>query len=486
MPRERPPKEQTGGIPELETVATSQAEGKDIQLLADPSRMEGYLQLSIQSPDAKITLDEVLKLVDDHKVKLTDEGRTAVAKLVDECRPGGLVLPAVIARGRKAEDGVDGSVEWLVTEPGQTVSDERTAQVDYRERNAIVNVREGTPILRLVPPTEGVPGEDIFGNATAAQPGRPAAMRKGKNVDASDDGAQLLATMTGKLVVSDGAVSVDPLLAINGDVDMTVGNIEFLGPVKVSGDILDGFRVKSEREIEVGGMVEAAELESGSFVRVNGGVAGKGKGRIACKGAFEARYLSEVTVEAGGDVVVANSIVNSTVRSLGAVTVTSGGIRGSRVVAQKGLRTPELGSELGVHTIVVVGLDYHLRDALVTAERQMGVVREALEKIMQALGPLAGKSELLLSLPPEKGEIGIRLIAQMDLLNKRLKTLAAKREALLARMQLSEDVAVTVDKKIFPGVIMQIGNCKRTFELEVTGPVKLTPDLENGSLKAAR
>ena len=219
---------------------------------------------------------------------------------------------------------------------------------------------------------------------------------------------------------------------------------------------------------------------------MQGGVAGKGRGRIVCKAGLEARYLSEVIVEAGGDIVVNNSITTASVKSLGRITVNTGGISGSSVVAQKGLKSPEIGSDMGVRTTVVVGVDYHLKDKLVNTERELQAIREAVEKIEQALGPLVTNGEVIASLAPEKAEIARRLMAQLDMLVKHGSEVAVRRDELVSKMQVDSSFFVEVAKKIYPGVVMQIGTCRRTFELQVTGPVKLYPDLENASIKVSR
>jgi hypothetical protein len=77
-------------------------------------------------------------------------------------------------------------------------------------------------------------------------------------------------------------------------------------------------------------------------------------------------------------------------------------------------------------------------------------------------------------------------MGQLDLLIQRGDELAAKHSAMIARMQVGSEMFIEVSKKIFAGVAMQIGTCRRTFELDVTGPVKLYPDIENGSVKVAR
>jgi len=491
VPKEKkpPPEPVPNGLPEGLTVhERSKTELRDIELITDSAHLSGYVRIIFHTSERQLTAVEMLSFLNEQKVKVTEEGRANIDAAVANAKDSdGALGPLVVATGRPAVNGTDGNIEWLVPNP-VLLKQEKAAvgRVDYRELNKIVNLRQGQKILTLSEPTKGEPGEDIFGTVIPSQPGRPVSIRRGKNVDVTEDGREFFAQVTGMLEVAGDQILIEPLLIIQNDVDMSVGNINFIGPVKIARDVLDGFKIKAGKEIEVGGMVEGSALEAGSYIRIQGGVAGKLRSKIVCKGNLEAKYLNEVSVEAGGDVVVANSITNSTVKSRGKITVTNGGIRGSNVIAQKGLRSPEIGSELGVRTIVIVGVDYHLKDKFANIERELAAVREAVEKIETALGPLLADVEITATLPPEKSDIARRLMGQLDVLVQRGDELAAKRSAMLAKMEVGSDMFIEVGKKICAGVVMQIGTCRRTFELDVSGPVKLHPDIENASIKVSR
>lgn len=465
----------------------AKSKDKELHLLVDDEYIKAYIKVFVAGNGAEVTIDEVMAFLRSHGVRTADFGMDSISRVVAEANETRKAVgPFVVAQGRKSVDGSDGAIAWLVSRPDAIREVRAGDRIDYRERKPVVNVAQGQKILRIVPPTPGQPGEDVFGKAIPCQAGRPMTIKRGKNVDVTGEPEEYFAQVAGMLEVHGDTVSVDPAMLVQGDVDMTVGNIAFIGPVKIAKDVRDGFHVKAGKEIEIGGMVEGALIESGASVKIHGGVAAKGKGRILCRGSLEARYLSEVYVETNGDVSVANSITNSTVKSLGKIMVNSGGIRGSNVVAQKGLRTPEIGSESGVRTVVIVGVDYHLKDQLVTIERELGVIREAVEKIEKALGPLLANGEIVSTLSPERADIARRLMAQLDMLVKQGNAIGAKRETLTAKMQVGADFYIEVVKKIYPGVIMQIGMCRRTFELEVSGPMRLYPDAENASVKVSR
>ena len=59
--------------------------------------------------------------------------------------------------------------------------------------------------------------------------GKPAIMPKGKNVEISEDKMYMISTIDGCVEYVDGKVNVFPLLEIKNDVDVSTGNIHFVG-----------------------------------------------------------------------------------------------------------------------------------------------------------------------------------------------------------------------------------------------------------------
>ncbi|MHC4713121.1 MAG: DUF342 domain-containing protein [Planctomycetota bacterium] len=470
-----------------QVVDSLEQEGSTCDLLTDSHRLCAYLRIITSTDDAAPDKQKLMDFLQERKVALGANVPQAVEQALARAAKAGTVGPFMIGQGRESEDGKDGSVEWLVRRPSElSLLPAKGARVDYKERNTFVNVRKGQRLLRVRQPTEGSPGLDVFGSQLPCRQGHPADIRKGKNVDFTDEGDFIIALASGYLEETANLISVEPVLTVKGDVDLSVGNIDFVGPVKINGDVLDGFTVKAEAEIEVNGTVEGARLESESFVAVRGGIAGKGKGRIICKGSLEAKYLNEVYVEAGGDVSVQNSIVSSTVKSRGRVDVVSGGIRGANVVARNGLHAPDIGSDMGVRTIVVVGVDYEAREKLAKLEHDLALAREAIDKMEGSLGPVLSNKHLLEQLPEDKAEVARKLLNQWKALTDQCTRLSGARDKILDEMQAGESVCIEVDKKIFPGVMIQIGTCRRSFEMEVGGPLKLFPDIERNSLKVKR
>ncbi len=62
---------------------------------------------------------------------------------------------------------------------------------------------------------------------------------------------------------------------IQGDVGVETGNINFTGKVIVSGNVMSGYEIISNEDIEINGIVECATLKSKGDITIRQGVQGK-------------------------------------------------------------------------------------------------------------------------------------------------------------------------------------------------------------------
>ena len=120
----------------------------------------------------------------------------------------------------------------------------------------IKNVREGQRLVTLIPHTEGIPGKNVKGEEVPGKDGKKLALPKGKNVNITEDGLGLISTVDGEVKLLDGKVSVFSVYEVKKDVDNSTGNIRFNGKVVVMGNVLTGFIIEAEGDIEVYGVVE--------------------------------------------------------------------------------------------------------------------------------------------------------------------------------------------------------------------------------------
>ncbi|MHB8620429.1 MAG: DUF342 domain-containing protein, partial [Chloroflexota bacterium] len=257
-----------------------------------------------------------------------------------------LSRPFRVATGTEPEAGTPDRVEVLFGQ-GDLSIQASDGRVDFRELNLQAVTRVGEALARLVqgsPPRAGrtvtgraIPGPDLL------QPrlGDVA----GQNTAVSGDGAALLATVGGLPLLAGGKISVIEAYRIDGDVDFSTGNVDFDGNVIIRGSIRDGFKVKASGMVVVGETVEAAEIEAGSSVQINGGVVGRKHCRIVAGGQVAAKFVHSAMLIAEGDVLVGSEITDSNVFSKGTVTVDGAGrIAGGHIIAVQGISAIVAGS----------------------------------------------------------------------------------------------------------------------------------------------
>ena len=153
-------------------------------------------------------------------------------------------------------------------------------------------------------------------------------------------------------MLKDNALCVLDVYEVEGDIDMSVGNVEFNGHVVVHGNVLDDFTIKC-KSIIVHGTVGAAFIHCGADAHFLGGVHGNERGRIRVEGTTVAKYLNEADLQSRGDIVIEGGVSSSRVTSWGRLQVER--IIGGNIAAMGGIQTNYLGSDLGIETSICLG-----------------------------------------------------------------------------------------------------------------------------------
>jgi uncharacterized protein (DUF342 family) len=232
-------------------------------------------------------------------------------------------------------------------------------RADFRELGLLQNVSAGDVLALRIPGRPGNPGVDVYGREVAPKPVRYLPLPAGRGTVVSEDGLQLLASGEGQVVLGrDGRVAVLPVYHVKGDVDFSTGNIDFRGSVVVMENVLTGFTVKATGNIEVRGIVEAANLVAGGDIIVRGGIQGSTRSSVVADGSVRARYLQNATVRAGTDVIVDDSIMHARVtgtrvRLIGRRALLVGG----STQAREAVIARIIGSHLATRTPISLGPD---------------------------------------------------------------------------------------------------------------------------------
>lgn len=347
-----------------------------------------------------------------------------VREAVEMLCSGGEVKDLVIAKGTPPQPGMDANIEVLVP-----LSDMRQraqadeGRVDFRDRGSIPTVEKGTPIAVLHPAEPGQPGRNVMGELIRPPEVRVLRLRKGKGVILEEDDRMVVAAARGMAIRPEvDKFEVQEILIIKGDVDFTVGHVDFPGVVKVGGTVMPDFKVKAF-SLECQAIENGCTIEVLGDLKVQGGILGS---EISAGGKISALYVSQCKITCGGDLTVQNEIVGSKVEANGRVMVTAGEGRivTCQISALRGAGAASLLSSGGT-TVIHIGMRPDFEQKILSTRRAMTGLRgesAQLEEFLRAqeeeLTSTEGELRALLTALGDPEQAGNRenLIAQVQMI----------------------------------------------------------------------
>ena len=253
-------------------------------------------------------------------------------------------------------------------------------RVNFRDLHLFQNVVTDQLVAMLLPAEKGLVGRDVFGKKIVVGNGGPTKpIRIGKGIRFEESDGYYFSEAPGMVHYEDNKIWLETTYSINGDVDLEVGNINFVNQVHVRGDVLADFSVQAGKGIEVDGSVTAAFLGAQEDVLLHGGILGQGKGRVRTEQNLSAKFFHEVVAEAAKDISIGKESLNSRLGALGKIMAKDAVVIGGKLVSLGSMRVGTLGSEMGIKTEVFLGEDFR---TLNRTEQ----IRTTLEHLEQVVG----------------------------------------------------------------------------------------------------
>lgn len=367
------------------------------------------------------------------------------------------LTPFVAAEGLQVKHGENARIErkFDLSGKGRPKIDEFD-RADYKDMNLFVLVKKGDLLAVRIPQTEGVPGKNIYGMDVPARNGRPIPVPQGKNTEIRNDN-ELYATIDGQIVDSTRKIDIDPHLSINSSVGPATGNIDFTGGVTIKGNVEAGFMVKATGDVEIGGMVNGAQIEARN-VLIKGGINGQNRGYIKAAEDVQAMFAENASIEAGRDVSVMDAILHSQVRAGNRVYAEEkrGTITGGSIAAGEEIRCKIVGSSAAVATKLSVGVDPALHKQYTELCRECKEDKARLKQITQMLNTL-GKIDVS-RLPQQRiDQINALTRSQFPLAGK-IKRAEKEIMELEEAMNRMNDGKIRVADTIYPGTRISINS----------------------------
>ena len=440
-----------------------------VRVTFGPAKMQAFIEVT--SPVGKglaCTREQVMKTLADLGV-VHNILEHAIEEALQEKNWNDKIL---IARGTGAIPGEDGRLIIKFPLPrertGPKVDDKGNA--NYYDLGLIHNVKTGDLLVERILPTDGTPGMDVTGKEIAAKKGRDYRLPRGKNTVADEQELKLYATCDGHVNIVDGKVIVEPVLTIAQDIDFGTGNVDFIGDIIIIGNVASGFKVKAEGDIQVNGFIEGAEITAGGSIIVKGGITTGIKGYVKAEKDVTARFVENSRVEAGGDVIIAEAIMQSYIKAGGSVkvserraTIVGGVIQASYVVEAK-----VLGSQLATQTTVEVGINPYYREEYQQLMRQRNEKRKQLDALNHNLQIYQRSGISTENLPDSKRLALIKMLDEFKTLRQELAAMDERISFLEAEFERANAARVRVLEMAYPGVRISIGHSIYT----VNDPIK--------------
>lgn len=367
----------------------------------------------------------------------------------------------VIAQGKAPIDGIDGKIEFnfdpasLNTLKPRLNSD---GTVDFRDLDAVRNVKKGDVLATRILAQEGIEGYNITGQVLKARRGKEARIPKGRNTAILEDGITLVADIDGKLEYDDHNVYINSVYTLNGDLDSGIGNIDFVGSVVINGNVHSGFRIKAGGTVEVRGSVDDATIIAGGNVILSYGMQGTEHSKIVASGNVIAKFLQNVEVEAGGNVIT-EAILHSKVTAGDSIKVENGKgtIVGGSASATNIIVARSIGSPMGTVTAIQIGVSpivYREHKELGEEVKQKA---EELNKVDQSIKFLLDKKRIG-QLDASKQLMLEKLMGTRQPLVEAYEEVKAKYVKLGAKLSEVKEGIIRVNDYIYPGVKIEIGS----------------------------
>ena len=390
----------------------------------------------------------------------------------------------VVAKGQPPRQGKDAWIEYFFqTDASAQPAVREDGSVDYFQLNMINHCKAGQLLARLHPADPGEEGHDIFGGRIRPREVKELVLKFGNNIDLSEDKLTIASQVDGHVMLVEDRVFVSDVYQVE-NVDLSTGNIDFVGSVQVNGNIKENMKVRAGGNVVVNGVVEGAWIEAGGNIIISQGMKGMGKGMLKAGGNVICKFLENSSVDAKG-YVNTESILLSKVSAGTEIVVTGkkGFITGGHVQAGNYISVKNLGADMGSSTVVEVGVNPVLKAQYLEIQREVAEIVNKIRGGQPVLLNFAEKKKRGARFSAEQ----LKYVAETDRMIKELTVeLGRKNEELKTlqeSMECKRDARVEVTGTVCAGTTIIIGELSVVLKTEYRycrfenrdGEVKLLP-----------
>lgn len=425
----------------------------EVEISVDPNCTTAFMTISApEGGGLDITLDKAMEAV---RAKGIDYGliEEEIKDAVEQHRYGENIC---IARWQPPVNGVDGSIDYYFKKEStfKPVEDEN-GNVDYKNLGLVRNIYRGTPIAKITLPTEGTPGTDIMGKHVMQKQGVAAKFTVGKGTELVNEGTEIIASVDGNLVYTNGAFCIEESLLIRGDVDVSSGNIDFIGDIMVKGNVMEGFSVTSKKNVTINGTVtNGTVIADGNIIVKLGSINSKlrsEKGSIKLDFCQNSSVYAALNVEAssfvGGDVYAGKEIIASG----------KGILVGGKYTALENITASVIGSESYAKTLITLGNNAVLSEEMEGHKHKIAELEDKMDQLGKIINTLAEMAKVS-KLSPEREQMKVEAMRSRFQIQGEIKRLNNRIAEIETTLERKQNLSISCKKAFYPGVTLRINS----------------------------
>jgi uncharacterized protein len=182
------------------------------------------------------------------------------------------VVDMVIAEGIVPENDKEDYIKNNFNEAKEeALKADESGRIDYRHVGAVATVNKGEIIACKIIGEIGHDGIDVFGKEIVRRKKKKLTIKAGEGCILKDDNI-VEALISGEPSVKGNTYYVYGLHSVNKDVSLATGNIQFIGNVKIYGNVLEGMTVDAGNSLEIEGFVENAKIIALGDISIKGNI----------------------------------------------------------------------------------------------------------------------------------------------------------------------------------------------------------------------
>lgn len=404
-----------------------------------------------EGKEQEITVSDLTDFLKAHGVKqgiLND----ALETIVREHKYGKVVEAAV---GKKPTEGKDGEFLFHVQQ-GDAGKPRilENGSVDYKNISQFVMVKKGDLLAEYIPATPGEYGYTVDGKFLMPKRGKEKPPLKGKGFLLSEDRRMYTAAITGKVEVQENRIEVSDICNISGDVDMSVGNLNFDGDIVITGNVCQGMTVCATGCIQVQGHVESAVLRAGKDIILASGMQGGGECLVQAGHDVSGKFFEYATIQAGHDI-VCNYLLNCDARADGSILISGrrGMIIGGISKALERIEVTNLGNDVEVPTTVELGMN---RDMVA----RYSELAKLIDKTEKEIGLLENNHQIFVQRNQANHPTCVLIEKALDVKQKECQEYKKEKTELSDQLMKCRNAAVIVHSSLYPG-------CRIVLNMEI-------------------